>query len=225
MARVIVVSCIAVTMNHRHCRSGLAIVFRAARSRDRGYADHRSSWHRHSRHDDAAVVEAFVPRHGLSGCRPAVGFPREAAVRRPTEAVARPVTSASHGPARGSPGRCSRPPRAARRVVLVRSESQDRRRPSRCSACGSGRLAVVGQRAAPLAQGERAAHVGHDYWIHPAERKRHERERRLLRLVASSGVVERRGNRCSRRQCEPHGDTDASAGVANRDVLTVLPFT
>ena len=35
--------------------------------------------------------------------------------------------------------------------VLVRSESQDRRRPGRCSVCGSGRLAVVGQRAAPLA--------------------------------------------------------------------------
>jgi hypothetical protein len=33
------------------------------------------SWHRHSRHDDAAVVEAIVPGHGLSGCDPAVGFP------------------------------------------------------------------------------------------------------------------------------------------------------
>jgi hypothetical protein len=32
-------------------------------------------WHRHTRHDDAAVVEAIVPGHGLSGCGPAVGFP------------------------------------------------------------------------------------------------------------------------------------------------------
>ena len=46
------------------------------------------------------------------------------AVRCPTEAVARPVTSASRGPARGSPGRRSRPPRAARRVVLVHLRSQ-----------------------------------------------------------------------------------------------------
>jgi hypothetical protein len=76
-------------------------------------------WHRHSRHDDAAAVEAIVPGHGLGGAvRPLVSQ-REAAVRCPTEAVARPVTSASRGPARGSPGRCSRPPRAARRVVLV----------------------------------------------------------------------------------------------------------
>jgi hypothetical protein len=34
------------------------------------------------------------------------------------------VTSASRGPARGSPGRCSRPPPAARRVVLVRTSSE-----------------------------------------------------------------------------------------------------
>jgi hypothetical protein len=33
------------------------------------------SWHRHSRHDDAAVVEAIVPGHGLSGYGSAVGFP------------------------------------------------------------------------------------------------------------------------------------------------------
>jgi hypothetical protein len=32
-------------------------------------------WHRHSRHDDAAVVEAIVAGHGLSGCGPAGGFP------------------------------------------------------------------------------------------------------------------------------------------------------
>ena len=50
--------------------------------------------------------------------------PREAAVRCPTEAVAWPVTSASRGPARRSPGRCSRPPRAARRVVLVPSSNE-----------------------------------------------------------------------------------------------------
>ena len=49
-------------------------------------------WHRHSPHDDATVVEAIVPGHGLTGCGPAVGSPREAPVRCPTEAVARPVT-------------------------------------------------------------------------------------------------------------------------------------
>lgn len=32
-------------------------------------------WHRHSQYDDAAVVEAIVPRYGPSGCGPAVGFP------------------------------------------------------------------------------------------------------------------------------------------------------
>jgi hypothetical protein len=57
--------------------------------------------------------------HGLSGRGPAVGSAREATARCPTEPVVRPVTSAPRGPARGSPGRCSRPPRAARRVVLV----------------------------------------------------------------------------------------------------------
>ena len=65
-----------------------------------------------------------MPGHGLSGSGPAVGFLREAAVRCPTEPVARPVTSASRAPARGSPGRCSRPPRAAGRVVLVHSASE-----------------------------------------------------------------------------------------------------
>jgi hypothetical protein len=72
-------------------------------------------WHRHNRHDDAAVVEAIVPGHRLRGCGPPSVSPREAAVRCPTEAVARPVTSASRGAARGSPGRCSRLPRAANR--------------------------------------------------------------------------------------------------------------
>jgi hypothetical protein len=32
-------------------------------------------WHRHSRHDDAAVVQAIVPGHGLTRCDPTVGFP------------------------------------------------------------------------------------------------------------------------------------------------------
>ena len=47
-------------------------------------------------------------------------------------------------------------------MLVVRSESQDRRRPSRCSACGSGRLAVVGERAAPLAQKQQRRR---DWWI------------------------------------------------------------
>jgi hypothetical protein len=34
-----------------------------------------SAWHRHSRNDNAAVLEAIVPGHGLSGCGPDVGFP------------------------------------------------------------------------------------------------------------------------------------------------------
>jgi hypothetical protein len=67
-------------------------------------------WQGHSRRDDAAVVEAIVPEHGLSGCGRAVD--------------SRPVTSASRGPAGGSPGRCSRPPRAARRVVLVHLDTE-----------------------------------------------------------------------------------------------------
>jgi hypothetical protein len=81
------------------------------------------SWQRHSRHDDAAVMEAVVPGHGRVGAvRPRVS-PRGAAVRCPAEAVARPVTSASRGPACRSSGRCSRPPYAARRVVLVLGNS------------------------------------------------------------------------------------------------------
>jgi len=33
------------------------------------------SWQRHSGHDDAAVMEAIVPGHGLGWCGPVVGFP------------------------------------------------------------------------------------------------------------------------------------------------------
>ena len=43
-------------------------------------------------------------------------FPREAAARSPTEAVARRVTRASRGSACGSSGRCSRPPRTGRQL-------------------------------------------------------------------------------------------------------------
>ena len=87
----------------------------------RDYASARRllPWHRHTRHDDAAVVDAIVPGHGLSGCGPPVGFPGAKQQSDALSAVARPVTSASRGPARGSPRRCSRPPRAPRRVVLV----------------------------------------------------------------------------------------------------------
>ena len=119
----------------RQCRAGESVRGKhspgAGDRHDRGVAKRSSapaargrlpSWHRHSRHDAAAVVEAIVPGHGLSAWGPAVGSQREAAVRCPTEAIARPVTSASRGPPRGSPGRCSRPPRAARRVALVRDE-------------------------------------------------------------------------------------------------------
>jgi hypothetical protein len=68
-----------------------------------------SAWHRRSRHDDAAVVEAIMPGHGLSGAVRPLASQREAVVRCAMKAVARPVTSASRGPPRGSPGRCSRP--------------------------------------------------------------------------------------------------------------------
>ena len=61
-------------------------------------------WHRHSRHNDAAAVEAIVPRHGVGGCGPAVGFPARRSSPSPTAAVVRPVTSASRGPTRGSHG-------------------------------------------------------------------------------------------------------------------------
>jgi hypothetical protein len=63
-------------------------------------------------------------RRGRVGVVQPLVSPREAAVRCPTEAVARPVTSASRGPACGSSGRCSRPPHASRRVVLVRTASE-----------------------------------------------------------------------------------------------------
>jgi hypothetical protein len=46
--------------------------------------------------------------------------------------------------------------------LIVRNESQDRRRPGRCSACGSGRVAVVGQRAARVAQKQQQRR---DWWI------------------------------------------------------------
>ena len=49
------------------------------------------------------------------------------------------------------PGATSSLAPSVRCLVLVRSERQDPRRPGGCSACGSGRLAVVGRRAAPLA--------------------------------------------------------------------------
>jgi hypothetical protein len=78
-------------------------------------------------------MEAIVPGQGRVGVvRPLVS-PREAAVRCPTEAVARPVTSSSRRAACGSSGRCSRPPHAARRVVLVRTSSESAAVPSLCS--------------------------------------------------------------------------------------------
>ena len=80
-----------------------------------------------------------------------------------------------HGPHRGSPRPRTLGCRLARRsesshryrqtrcAQLVRSEGQDRRRPSRCSACGSGRLAVVGQRCSPYSL--RSQQRRRDWWI------------------------------------------------------------
>jgi len=45
------------------------------RSGSRGRRGFVQSWHRHGGHDDAAVVEAIVPGHGLSRSGPGVGFP------------------------------------------------------------------------------------------------------------------------------------------------------
>ena len=74
-------------------------------------------------------MEAIVQGQGRVGVVQAVGFSAQAAVRCPTEAVARPVTSSSRRAACGSSGRCSRPPHAARRVVLVHSGSHAASRP------------------------------------------------------------------------------------------------
>jgi hypothetical protein len=47
------------------------------------------AWHRHSRHDDADVVEAIVPGHSLSGCGPEFVSPREAAGPREADVTGR----------------------------------------------------------------------------------------------------------------------------------------
>ena len=78
-----------------------------------------------------ASTDAAV--HGHVGPADGRHSPRSAGAAAPGEAVASS-------------------PRARALPQLVRSESRDRRRPGCCPACGSGRLAAVSRRAAPLAQ-------------------------------------------------------------------------